>query len=71
MTNNNMIEEEEELKLIKQIFLVIKENVPDDCRDLVINRLVDKLMNDIKDLGVKETMKKWLGEEEDELILVH
>ncbi|AKA72710.1 hypothetical protein SULI_01410 [Saccharolobus solfataricus] len=66
-----MIEEEEELKLIKQIFLVIKENVPDDCRDLVINRLVDKLMNDIKDLGVKETMKKWLGEEEDELILVH
>ncbi|ACP34451.1 hypothetical protein YG5714_0271 [Sulfolobus islandicus Y.G.57.14] len=65
-----MIEEEEELKLIKQIFLIINENVPDDCRDLVINRLMNRLMDDIKELGVKETIKKWLGEEDEELIIV-
>ncbi|QGA53615.1 hypothetical protein GFS03_02900 [Sulfolobus sp. E5-1-F] len=66
-----MIDEEEELKLIKQIFLIIKENVPDDCRDLVINRLMDRLMNDIKDLGVKEAVKKWLVEEDEEVIIIH
>jgi len=65
-----MIEEEEELKLIKQIFLIINENVPDDCRDLVINRLMNRLMDDIKELGVKETIKKWLGKEDEELIIV-
>ncbi|QXJ28395.1 hypothetical protein J5U23_01264 [Saccharolobus shibatae B12] len=66
-----MIEEEEELRIIKQIFLIIKENIPDDCRDLVINRLMDRIMDDIKELGVKETMKKWLGEEDEELFIVH
>ncbi|QGA68723.1 hypothetical protein [Sulfolobus sp. E11-6] len=66
-----MIDEEEELKLIKQIFLIIKENVPDDCRDLVINRLMDRLMNDIKDFGVKEAVKKWLVEEDEEVIIIH
>ncbi|MCH4815224.1 MAG: hypothetical protein QXY87_05875 [Saccharolobus sp.] len=66
-----MIEEEEELRIIKQIFLIIKENIPDDCRDLVINRLMDRIMNDIKELGVKETMKKWLGDEDEELFIVH
>ncbi|QXJ34745.1 hypothetical protein [Saccharolobus shibatae] len=66
-----MIEEEEELRIIKQIFLIIKENIPDDCRDLVINRLMDRIMDDIKELGVKETMKKWLGDEDEELFIVH
>ncbi|WP_338603352.1 hypothetical protein V6M85_04155 [Sulfolobus tengchongensis] len=62
-----MVEEkEDEVKIIKQIFLIIEENIPDDCRELVIRKLRDKLLRDIKELGVKETIRKWLAEDSEE-----
>lgn len=61
----------EEIELVKKIFLIIEESVPDDCRDLVIKKLKEKIIKDIKDLGIEKAIGKWMSEsEEDEEIVI-
>lgn len=61
----------EEIELVKKIFLIIEENTPDDCRDLVIKKLKEKIIKDIKDLGIEKAIGKWMSEdEEDEEIVI-
>ncbi|WP_231961100.1 MULTISPECIES: hypothetical protein [Sulfolobaceae] len=49
---------------MKKIFLIIEDNVPEDCRELIIKRIKERLIKDSLNLGVEETIKKWLYEEE-------
>ncbi|BDB98785.1 hypothetical protein [Saccharolobus caldissimus] len=63
----------EEIELVKKIFLIIEENAPDDCRDLVIKKLKEKIIKDIKDLGIEKAIGKWMseGEEDEEIVIVN
>ncbi|AOL16727.1 hypothetical protein BFU36_08445 [Sulfolobus sp. A20] len=54
----------DEISLMKKIFLIIEDNVPEDCRELIIKRIKERLIKDSLNLGVEETIKKWLYEEE-------
>jgi len=51
---------------MKKIFLIIEDNVPEDCRELIIKRIKERLIKDSLNLGVEEAIKKWLYEEEKE-----
>ncbi|MDT7862563.1 MAG: hypothetical protein RRA45_10175 [Saccharolobus sp.] len=63
----------EEIELVKKIFLIIEENSPDDCRDLIIKKLKEKIIKDIKDLGIEKAIGKWMseGEEDEEIVIVN
>ncbi len=56
----------DEISLMKKIFLIIEDNVPEDCRELIIKRIKERLIKDSLNLGVEEAIKKWLYEEEKE-----
>ena len=63
----------EEIELVKKIFLIIEENSPDDCRDLIIKKLKENIIKDIKDLGIEKAIGKWMseGEEDEEIVIVN
>ena len=61
----------DEVKLVKDLFLMIEESVPEDCRDLIIKRLKESFMKEVKNLGVEKAIKKWLNEDEEEAIILY
>jgi len=60
---------QQELELVNLIWELIEENVPVDCQE-IIQELRKKFYKDLRDLGIKETLKKWIKEDEDEIDVI-
>ena len=60
---------QQELELISLIWEVIEENVPIDCQE-TIQELRKKFYKDLRDLGIKETLKKWIKENESQVDVI-
>jgi hypothetical protein len=56
----------EELKYVKLIFEILKERLPQDCSFLV-DEYKKKFIEDIKNFGLNNAIKKWYYEDNDEL----
>jgi len=51
---------------VKLIWDIIEDNVPVDCKD-IIRELKLEFLRDVRDLGLKEALKKWAKKNEDEI----
>jgi len=60
---------QQELELVNLIWELIEENVPVDCQE-TIHELRKKFYKDLRDLGIKETLKKWIKEDEDQIDVI-
>ena len=58
-----------ELELVNFVWEVIEENVPIDCQE-TIYKLRKKFYKDLRDLGIKEALKKWIKKDEDKIEII-
>ncbi|MCY0859940.1 MAG: hypothetical protein OWQ54_05860 [Sulfolobaceae archaeon] len=57
----------QEEKIVKMVFSIVEDNIPEDCRWLV-KEIEKRIMQDIRELGVEGALKKNYLDSDDEKI---
>ncbi|AGE71194.1 hypothetical protein [Sulfolobus acidocaldarius] len=59
------MQEEEMTKIVKRVLMIVKDNLPTDCEEL-LNKMEKKFLRDIRDLGTEKAFEKWYKDFNDE-----